>query len=192
MLLEKICMDNKDIEDIQNESKDASTKFSSNISYDSKIINSNEKDISYYTDNTKEDESYEEGLKNCILSELLEELDKSDTFEFSDNKYIDNYDYTNDCSNFSDISNYYNQFYYMINNAVNQINNEYYLIKRSNPRRYKKYKNTFKQKEGDWLCSRCKNINFKFRYVCHRCNLDKKISNDMTHKINDSNNKNLK
>ena len=32
------------------------------------------------------------------------------------------------------------------------------------------------QKEGDWVCYDCKNINFSFRNKCNRCKLLKKES----------------
>ena len=27
------------------------------------------------------------------------------------------------------------------------------------------------ERNGDWICSSCKNLNFAFRIICNRCNL---------------------
>lgn len=37
----------------------------------------------------------------------------------------------------------------------------------------KKKKKPFIEREGDWVCHRCKNLNFSFRLTCNRCNLTK-------------------
>ena len=37
----------------------------------------------------------------------------------------------------------------------------------------KKKKKNFCEKEGDWTCYVCKNLNFRFRDVCNRCKLSK-------------------
>ena len=29
------------------------------------------------------------------------------------------------------------------------------------------------EREGDWVCFKCKNLNFSFRKICNRCKLDK-------------------
>ena len=39
-----------------------------------------------------------------------------------------------------------------------------------------KKKKEFIEKEGDWLCFRCKNINFSFRDKCNKCHLLKEES----------------
>ena len=36
-----------------------------------------------------------------------------------------------------------------------------------------KKKKTLVEREGDWLCPKCKNLNFAFRILCNRCKLDK-------------------
>jgi hypothetical protein len=34
-------------------------------------------------------------------------------------------------------------------------------------------KNNFVERQGDWICVRCKNLNFSFRVVCNRCKIPK-------------------
>ena len=35
------------------------------------------------------------------------------------------------------------------------------------------------ERKGDWICYKCKNLNFSFRDFCNRCNLNKEISEQM-------------
>ncbi len=37
----------------------------------------------------------------------------------------------------------------------------------------KKKKKPFVERVGDWVCIKCKNLNFSFRMVCNRCQLSK-------------------
>ena len=46
-------------------------------------------------------------------------------------------------------------------------------------RRKKKYKKQFNEREGDWFCSQCKNINFSFRTHCNICKMSKEKSEDV-------------
>jgi hypothetical protein len=48
----------------------------------------------------------------------------------------------------------------------------------------KKNNKPFVEREGDWICNNCKNLNFAFRLFCNRCHLDKEKSE----KINKFNN----
>jgi len=34
-------------------------------------------------------------------------------------------------------------------------------------------KSHFVERQGDWICARCKNLNFSFRIVCNRCKISK-------------------
>jgi len=40
----------------------------------------------------------------------------------------------------------------------------------------RKKKNNFVKREGDWICYKCKNLNFAFRSICNKCKLPKKES----------------
>ena len=67
----------------------------------------------------------------------------------------------------------------MNGNINNNINNEYWQNvdkKKKNKNNKNKKKKQFIEKEGDWCCYDCKNINFAFRNVCNRCKLDKEES----------------
>jgi hypothetical protein len=39
------------------------------------------------------------------------------------------------------------------------------------PKQFEKKK--LQERDGDWNCSRCKNLNFSFRVICNRCNSSK-------------------
>lgn len=43
-----------------------------------------------------------------------------------------------------------------------------------------KKKKPFQEREGDWNCFKCKNLNFSFRVICNRCQLSKKESENLT------------
>lgn len=43
-----------------------------------------------------------------------------------------------------------------------------------------KKKKPFQEREGDWNCFKCKNLNFSFRVICNRCQLSKKESESLT------------
>ena len=38
---------------------------------------------------------------------------------------------------------------------------------------YKRKPKPFTEREGDWICNCCKNLNFAFRVECNRCKLPK-------------------
>jgi hypothetical protein len=73
--------------------------------------------------------------------------------------------------------------------ANTSINNQYendHQNSNSNNDSTKK-KKPFVERAGDWVCIKCKNLNFSFRVVCNRCQLPKKESQ----KIYDNYMKNL-
>ena len=46
-----------------------------------------------------------------------------------------------------------------------------------------KYKKQFIERPGDWICGKCKNLNFSFREKCNRCNLSKIANQKYSSKI---------
>jgi hypothetical protein len=57
---------------------------------------------------------------------------------------------------------------------------------------YNKKQKPFTEREGDWVCQRCRNLNFSFRTECNRCRLPKEsatknINKDEEKKDNNNN-----
>ena len=65
-----------------------------------------------------------------------------------------------------------------IRNKFGQLPATLYNIQRKNivEKKKKKKKQEFIEREGDWSCYRCKNINFSFRDKCNKCQLSKEES----------------
>jgi len=57
---------------------------------------------------------------------------------------------------------------------------------------YKRKQNTFTEREGDWICNNCKNLNFSFRVECNRCKLPKDSNTNSKTCTNEENNINDK
>jgi hypothetical protein len=57
---------------------------------------------------------------------------------------------------------------------------------------YKRKQNPFIEREGDWICSNCKNLNFSFRVECNRCKLPKSNNTNSKNPTNEENNINDK
>ena len=51
--------------------------------------------------------------------------------------------------------------------------------------------NKIKERKGDWICAKCGNLNFSFRLICNRCQLDKKQNDFIYQRMNIFNNPNL-
>lgn len=59
------------------------------------------------------------------------------------------------------------------------INNNKYQKKKQKP---------FIERSGDWICKKCKNLNFAFRQECNRCKLPKSEVTEEIKKIKEKNN----
>ena len=62
----------------------------------------------------------------------------------------------------------------MLNNKINENQQK---IKETNNNKKKK---NFSERAGDWVCFKCKNLNFSFRNNCNRCQLTKNDSAKLT------------
>jgi hypothetical protein len=68
-----------------------------------------------------------------------------------------------------------------INNNINYNVDYNQYSKQTNMNNFNdlKKKKQFVDREGDWVCMRCKNKNFSFRVLCNRCKLPKRDSEEM-------------
>ena len=67
-------------------------------------------------------------------------------------------------------------FNYLLNcykDAATQAENYFKKANKNIDKRKKKKNKEFVEREGDWSCYRCKNLNFKFRNKCNKCGLNK-------------------
>ena len=60
---------------------------------------------------------------------------------------------------------------------------------KKNKKKNKKKKKHFSEREGDWICFNCDNLNFGFRTNCNRCHLTKGENKNIIQKYMNSNNK---
>jgi hypothetical protein len=51
----------------------------------------------------------------------------------------------------------------------------------------KKKQKPFAERTGDWICKKCKNLNFAFRQECNRCQFPKKESEGIVEKKEETN-----
>ena len=56
----------------------------------------------------------------------------------------------------------------------------------------KKKSRPFTERQGDWICKLCKNLNFAFRNECNRCGVAKKDCLEIVKQSEDNENKNNK
>ena len=54
---------------------------------------------------------------------------------------------------------------------------------------YKRKQKPFTEREGDWICNSCKNLNFAFRVECNRCKLPKGADSKTNNEENKNTNK---
>ena len=54
---------------------------------------------------------------------------------------------------------------------------------------YKRKQKPFTEREGDWICKCCKNLNFAFRVECNRCKLPKGADSKTNNEENKNTNK---
>lgn len=106
-------------------------------------------------------------IQNCLSKDLLDQLDQSSPVK--EHKWndieVDNMtleDWTTDCSSFKNYSprNY---------NVLKLINVSDTKSKGNNKQKKQNKKKNFVEREGDWTCFYCKNLNFSFRKKCNRC-----------------------
>ena len=63
---------------------------------------------------------------------------------------------------------------------TSQINKPNYMQQqKNNTAVQEKKKRQFTERQGDWVCMKCKNLNFSFRVVCNRCQLPQKDSEEL-------------
>lgn len=147
--------------------------------------NENEK----YNNDNNVDDDLEEG--NDLPHLLLKNIENKDNINIRDESSVNELNIN--CKPYipkkrlSSINMYYNYFYIInanktINKNLNNyiINNNSVYNKNFNAKerknKNKKNKKTFIERDGDWQCYRCKNINFSFRDKCNKCQLLKEDS----------------
>ena len=89
-----------------------------------------------------------------------------------------NNNYIQNCTQFNNNANN-NQMNHNFSNLFKQ--NNFYKYKNNN--KSPKFKKPFCEREGDWICFNCHNLNFAFRTNCNRCHLTKKDNQILIKKI---------
>ena len=56
--------------------------------------------------------------------------------------------------------------------------NKQNMKKQKGKNQNKKLSKNFKERDGDWTCFYCKNLNFSFRNECNKCNISKEKSDE--------------
>ena len=156
--------------------KDNSSVDFSYFNENNSIFNDHDK-LDYNSESDKksastsdESENGEEMEKHLLSKGLYNEIlnDKDIDYDFNKKKHVDKLDLNS--KPFvpkRKLFNINNKNFGCINNNYN--NN----IKKDKNKKTKKKKKNFCEKEGDWTCYVCKNLNFSFRDVCNICKLSK-------------------
>jgi len=141
-------------------------------------------------------------LAESSSQEFLKKTNSSNTYNFKTlnfNKFEEektNFNF-NDCSNYSSPNNTFaykndecstkstspNSFElsFVKRHNSDHTNNSKHSSNNSLPTTFEENKEFIKkshfvERQGDWICTRCKNLNFSFRIVCNRCKISKSES----------------
>ena len=185
------------------DSKTSSTKLS-NSSFSDASVERNSSLMNYFESSTEKFYDEKE-LEQCLLSDLLKTIDndigcEDDIYEDSQNAAIQKEIYTNDAKEFK---LNFDEPSFIPKSLLNgeqkwckkdKNSKEFVLYKKKNQRKKGaktdkskgKKRKTFNERDGDWCCYKCKNINFSFRIKCNRCKLGKKDSEKMTEEAIDT------
>lgn len=68
---------------------------------------------------------------------------------------------------------------YLNKDIVDQLECNEHCINSTKKKKKTKKKKSFIEREGDWTCFECKNLNFAFRTKCNRCNTSKSVSDSL-------------
>ena len=158
-------------------------KYKENSFFPSKLFLTFEKFPNY-----SEENSYENSISKCetnfssqnetIRQYLTKEL--LDTINFS---ILNETNERNNALNLNnDLKNSLNpSFHFFLNknmtfNSNSIINKEGFSQIKKEKKKKKKNKKNFEEREGDWNCYFCKNLNFSFRKKCNKCAVFKNYS----------------
>jgi len=138
--------------------------------------NSQQKNIEYndhHRDNSYSNSNSNSILFNSVFNNHDAIYNKSHNYQSS--RYTFNTTHGN--SNSANDKCYTNNFNLKSNNNINKSDNS--INQKSVINTEMKKKKQFIDREGDWVCMKCKNKNFSFRILCNRCKLHKCESEEM-------------
>ena len=125
-------------------------------------------------------------IRHCLTQELLDTIDFSILNETKEKDYSkssmsciinkdSNYTFNYSFNFFLNKNENYNEGLYE-KNEISSIKN---LDNQSIKKKKKKKKKNFEEREGDWNCYFCKNLNFSFRKKCNKCGVIKNFSESL-------------